>query len=136
MLLLPFAFQRVYAPPLSITALLRGSRGMFVFSVSAWFPGGATLSSPYLLRFPVTRYYGCSDSSHPPDFRLSTLLTAKIVITHHQSCQCGDSRYPRLKRHTLATAPPRITPDDSAMLALLRALQQGASARLADWLAI
>jgi len=66
----------------------------------------------------------------------STLLTAKIVIAHHQSFQSGDSRYPRLSRHTFTTAPPRTTPDDSATPTLLRALQQGASSPLAAWLVI
>jgi hypothetical protein len=36
---------------------------------AAWFPGGATLSRPYLRRFPPTRYYVRSDSSAPPDSR-------------------------------------------------------------------
>jgi len=86
----------------------------------------------------VTRYYGCSDSSLPAGHsrRLLTPVGQVCVPFSRPAFRmlgCGGDRYPRLIRHTVATAPSRTTSDGSAAPRSLRTLQLGASACFADW---
>jgi hypothetical protein len=57
---------------------------------------------------PIARYYSGSDSSPPPDFRLSSFGGPSRDCSP-SFLQAWDSRSPRLKRHTFVTAPPRTT---------------------------
>ncbi len=126
---------------------------------AAWFPGGATLSPPYLRRSLATRYYVRSDSSPPPDsrsLRSTTLQRPRSRSGLPSRCRLffagrlppqplfmPESRQPAtLEREEevspvhawrSATAPPRKTPDSSRAHTPFRMLRLGASARTADW---